>query len=675
MAEGAITVTLNKGQVLDTPGDEIEALYLIKSGKITAYSSYIRYACEAGHIVGITDCYYGVYAFTYVADEDTVLERYVAASPSDLGKICAAYPKGLGNLVSLHNTYALNLIKNYLMLNMKCRKKDASYSPDTRISKLDLDKYNALSGLKSEIASAFYGANPAIATSALVEISKFTTDLNDACMQMAAFLEIDLDYVPPKEEPKAQEIKQIEYGCDYTDDEIAATLSNSLSKILDYGEIYVEEADEYKALVARFKTITDKLSSDDNTRKIRNAISTGFYKIYYEVLMRSFNDETPPPYITMFLNFGYIDEDLVGMKNAIDLFKLSVNIEDICTTAHVYTMQNWLRAILWGEKEPSKNTLDQSYEEYLKEEFKVGHIKQPIEQLLENDEAKFRYEIDNMFKNAQRMTYGKASSFIAVLIEENMMKSFPEAISSGEAIIDAINRIREVDFSLFYRSTVYTNQEAGVAKEFIYTEVMPDIILTPCIGTMGAMWQEIEGRKRNSPARFMLPIFCGADINQIIMNVLGKFRWELCKRIQGVYWNNIAEKSLTSEYCDYIQFYKKNRDIPDTAKEKIKSTLASCRNNYAEVFTRDYALWINYESKGSGRLNKVSRLILSKYCPFNVNIRTNLHDNPMFTEAIDAYDRKIASEKKKLDNVIKALTAKNINIPKELRETKIYYTK
>ena len=38
-------------------------------------------------------------------------------------------------------------------------------------------------------------------------------------------------------------------------------------------------------------------------------------------------------------------------------------------------------------------------------------------------------------------------------------------------------------------------------------------------------------------------------------------------------WNDITEPSLTSEYCDYIQFYRKNHDLSAEAKEKIKNAL------------------------------------------------------------------------------------------------------
>ena len=50
--------------------------------------------------------------------------------------------------------------------------------------------------------------------------------------------------------------------------------------------------------------------------------------------------------------------------------------------------------------------------------------------------------------------------------------------------------------------------------------------------------------------------------------MIGDFRWELCRRVQGMRWNDVTEHSLTSDYYDYVMFYSKNRDLSQEAKEK-----------------------------------------------------------------------------------------------------------
>ena len=85
-------------------------------------------------------------------------------------------------------------------------------------------------------------------------------------------------------------------------------------------------------------------------------------------------------------------------------------------------------------------------------------------------------------------------------------------------------------------------------------EVLPDIILMPNAGTKAMMWQETAGVKRDTSARFMFPVFTAVDLEDMMIETMGRYRWEICRKIQGVHWNDIREKSLTAEYCDYMQF-------------------------------------------------------------------------------------------------------------------------
>ena len=165
------------------------------------------------------------------------------------------------------------------------------------------------------------------------------------------------------------------------------------------------------------------------------------------------------------------------------------------------------------------------------------------------------------------------------------------------------------------------------------------------------MWQETAGVRRDTPARYMFPIFTAVDLDDMMVETTGRYRWEICRKIQGVHWNDIRDKSLTAEYCDYIQFYKKNHDLSTEAKEKIKSALLRGKNNYREVFVKDYQNWIKYESKGSFRLNKVSREILVTYCPFSKEIREELKSNPMYQNAWQKYDILITKKIQRIKGV------------------------
>ena len=678
MADNMHIIKLKKGDILFNTGDDAEKIYYVTSGSLKAYTTYGNFVFGEGFAAGIADGYYGIGIYTYVAETDCTLEEYSLSNISDVSKLCNEHNADCGRLVLSNNRFIMDMVRCYLTLMMKCRKKDSSYTIDTRINKWELDKYNSISGLSESVSLPYFSSNASIAVAELVESARFVTVLNDACLDMADFLGINMEYVPPViqhvPEPQPASVPDESYSEEEIDSaEVMAKLRGSLDKIIEYSRLYEEDATEFKTLMSTFKKSPNRLSSSDDMRKLRKQLTDIFYKLYYDIFMRSMEDDNIPDYITMFLNFGYIDDELVSANNLAALYKISLTIEDTCNNSHVYTMYNWLKHIYWGEKEPSRNSLDQNYEEYVREQSRLGRLHE-AEALNDND-MKLQYEIRNMFMQTHRMTYGRVSSFVPFIIDDNILKPPALMLTSSEAVMKSINQARNIDFSLFFRSTVYSNEELGIPKEFIYKEVLPDIILTPCIGSGGVMWQEIVGRNRNTGGRLMLPIFCIGKIDSIMLNILGHFRWELCKRIQGSYWNNVSEKSLTSEFYDYLQFYRKNRELTEAAKEKVKSSLQNARNNFSEVFAKDYELWITYESSGSNRLNKVSRLIMAKYCPFNKTIRMDLKLNPTYSKDIEVYERNCAMQKKRIDLLCRALESKDIEIPREIRETRAYLSR
>ena len=137
----------------------------------------------------------------------------------------------------------------------------------------------------------------------------------------------------------------------------------------------------------------------------------------------------------------------------------------------------------------------------------------------------------------------------------------------------------------------------------------------------------------------------------MILEGCGRFRWEMCRRIQGMRCNDIRENSLTAEYCDYLQFYRKNHNLTAEAREKIKGAIVKAKNNFREVFVADYVAWIKYESQGSVRLNKVARDIVFRYCPFSKSIRNKLKESPMYRDMIGKFEILNDREAKKVQNV------------------------
>lgn len=667
-------IELKQGEVLLHTNDEIKCLYLILSGEADIYSRYGRISVPAGNILGLSGSLYGLSLYNYVAKSDCTLRKFAVSGISELEKILREYPDTVSDMVIQNEHFIMELIKLYLSMMIKCKRKDPAFTPDSRLNKWELDKHNSIASIPADIKKEYFGANIGNSAGIIIENAGFINLLHEICLDMAELLNINNDYVP-KQQDKA--VKSPVPALTFSKDDlfILDELKDSLDKILDYSEIDGDLRASVTDTFKRFKICGSKLSSDENIRLLRKQITEIFYDIYYKVFMKSLNDDSIPSYIYMFLNFGYMDEELAGEEASVLLYKIYKAGDSLFNNDNIFTMYRWLKLIMSGDKNPSRNNFDQSYEEYIRQEIKNNNIDMTEDAALNNCEMKLHFEIDNLFKSANYMTYGRVSTFVPVIIKENIMKNIPDALLSANIVTDIIDRIKAVDFSLFYRSIVYTNEELGVSKLYVYEEYLPEIILTPCIGSRGVLWQEINGRKRNSPARMLFPIFCTSIPENIFLNVMGKYRWEICRRIQGAYWNVVAEKSLTSEYYDYLLFYKKNKDLSEQQKEKLKSLLINCRNNYSEVFARDYQTWINYESKGASKLNKISRNIFARYCPFNKDIRNSLRNNSIFTDCIDYYERHMLNDRRKYDNLYKIMQTKNIPVPKEIEETRAYYSK
>lgn len=446
----------------------------------------------------------------------------------------------------------------------------------------------------------------------------------------------------------------------------AASLSNSLETILDYSRCELETASKFKDLIAEYKKLIDKNDTDENSRKLRAKITKLFYEIYKSAFFVSLEDKKVPDIIMMFFLFGYMDEELAGMDNAACLHSLLRNIPS--DPEHgVYTIYDWLHAIYTGKKEPCRNEFDSDYTAYIHEMKVSGKITEAKErELLQDKKEKTAFEIDNMFALVNKMTFGRVSTFCPVFSEQNILKDLTSSLVTAEMVTKSFQKIREFDYSAYCREVIYTNPAIGIGKEMVQVEVLPDVIFMPNVGVRGVMWQEIEGKKRTTPARMMVSIFQMEDLETILVRLTGEFRWEMCRRIQGARWNDLSERSLTSEYCDYIQFYRKNRDLSPEAKDKLKSAMQKAKNSYKEMFVRDYVSWILYEGTGSPRLNKVARNILFTYCPFSKEVRKALSSNPQFREILERYDIKNVQKLHHLDNVEQKIKNNRGEIPEEL---------
>lgn len=449
-------------------------------------------------------------------------------------------------------------------------------------------------------------------------------------------------------------------------------LSGSLDKILACAGCGKEVDFTLKQNILKYKKLTNRSATEEPIRILRRELTEAFYQIYIAAFQNCAQQEEIPTVMKMFFNFGYMDEELAGQQNALYLYRIAEHLPTDPKSG-IYSFYEWLMAIYRGEKEPGRNEFDMDYAEYLRDKKRNGKISQEEEvQLLQNNSAKVMYELENVFPLVNKMTYGRISVFCPIFSEHDVLKPLDTALVSAEKIVKVLGAIRKIDYSAYYRQAIYAEPAAGIAREIVDVEILPDIILTPNVGSRGVMWQEIEGKRRTTPARMMCSVFLVEDLTMTLVRLTAEFRWEMCKRVQGGRWNDVSDPSLTSEYFDYVQFYKKNSELSAAAKEKIKSDILKARNSFKEMFVRDYLLWILFESNGAPRLNKVARNILFNYCPFGKTIREKLAINPMYKDIIERYDTRMGQKKHRMENLCQKLKAQGKSIPEAIERQREY---
>ncbi len=505
-------------------------------------------------------------------------------------------------------------------------------------------------------------------------------DVSEKLNEIAVFAEKMRIYNPRMLQRRLNEFQNYDYSGSkagqehHMHEEIDIVGMDCVGHILEYAGYSDDEIEDISTQITKYRDLPDMLSTDSTTYALRKKITGLFYDIYFKVFMRAVKCEsTLTPVLQMFLNFGFMDVSYLGEEYSRELYDICAHL-DICQSERIFTIYRWLKCVYKGEKEPSKNEFDMDYAAYLADLHKNGKLKQEeLRTCYNNREMRVEFEIRNMFPAVNKTTYGKITTFCPILHANDIINSVDKMLVTAEKLETAMNEVRKVDYSAFYREIPFSDPEYGINNDRVMKEILPDIILMPNAGTKVMMWQEISTKKSDTPGRFMFPILTAVDLDDLMLEAIGRFRWEMCRRMQGMRWNDVREKSLTAEYCDYLQFYRKSHDLSADAKEKLKGALVRAKNNYREVFVRDYINWIKFESKGSFRLNKVSRDILIRYCPFVKQIRVGLKENPLYQQSIIRFDAENGKKLQRYQGVYNKYEKAGGMKTAELRDTILYY--
>lgn len=512
-------------------------------------------------------------------------------------------------------------------------------------------------------------------TDILKEIQFQHTELKKQCQNIAELpfddMEKRIEDVVSKEMTESEKKSQEEKDAAMKRDVLS--LKNSMNQVIEFAALDEETAEKLRTNVEYLVNASDRLSIEDDVKKAKKTITPIVFQLYYDCYMKlSQGVAALPKAVELFLNFGMLDERLLEQEHL--EFLCGIEPEENEGPCNVFTMVEWLNMIKEGKREPSKSEFDEDYFENLRTMKKMGDITEAEQKALTNDMAKrVEYEVMNMQKSNSRTLYGQPTTYMPILYKEAIFGYLDKILLTKKMINQSVQKLMKVDYSVFYREVLYSNTELKINHESTMQNIYPDIILFPLYGINAAMWQEVGGKNKATPGRFAFPIMSNTNVDDMMAKLFGRFRWELCRCIQGMQWNDVKVKSLTSEYMDYIQFYRKNRDLSDEAREKVKLQIQKARNNSREIFLIDYEFWVKSESNGSMKMNKVAREILATYCPFEKSLREKLGVQRPYEIAMARHGRNSLKKKQEFDLRIRAIQKETPDVPEEILTTYNFY--
>ena len=696
--------TIPAGTVIyESMKDQVGTLDIITKGVVRASGDYCTIDLLPGSVIGIGEFPGEKYIFTYEVAEDVTIYSYPYETEASLVALFKGNPKLLSTLVAASVRFAKNMqsavldtmefarteyarlqaaLSDYPALAISAgvapRTFDelASFKAPEMLDKAKgwhRDFVEDLYANEAKFRKDFYSV-PSIGLGIGLTVNMYALESRDFMYEVMEYLS---DFTRVAREFKNHLLlikeKAAAKAGDEADSSVVSndeSISNCLNAIKEFASPDPELFDKFSSELEEFISNTDRYSSDDATRKLRRDLSSKFYDIYLAVFMEAYKRswENIPLGIRMFLVFGFVDETLAGADHTNRLAALASSIKP-GSDKRVVTIYEWLSLIYEGRVVPSKNEFDLDYPAYLRELKKEGRINAAGEkELLNSMTDRLKFEIKNLFSIGNRVTFGRITTFVPVFDKENVTKAIEQAYLSPAIVNEQIDRIRSIDFTAFCRQGVFSMPEAGVNSFFTTDEVLPYVILMPNIGSRATLWQEIDSKKRNTPARMIISILHTESFEDTMIRLVGEFRWEMCKTEQGVHWNDVTDPSLTALYCDYLQFYRKNSQLSIEVRDKISVSLKNNANNFKKVFISDYYTYVKYESQYALRLNKLARSILFTFCPFSHEVVEGLADNPQYTQLIAKHEADVKQRQKMLNNLCVKFDKAGVGVPEEIRK-------
>ncbi len=479
----------------------------------------------------------------------------------------------------------------------------------------------------------------------------------------------------PTEEQSSNDSAPIKTGLDM--DVMKKELEGSAGKILNFVKLPSEQIKEFSSLILKLKSMTNPLDPEPDARKIRKNIAKTFWEVYETAFVKYTNGESVPKQVEMMLNFGFFDETLLEPSQTAFLYTHkdeTSSRKDI----PIHYGADWLKMIYSKRITTSLDEMGTTYFEKIKMESKdVSYKKESdIPPSIDTELSRLKFEMNAMYSPNVRLTTGNPSTHLPILTKYHITLPLEKCIITKKALSDIIESIMSIDYTCFNREIVYNDEPKGIRKELVQKSIIPDFIVLPSLGGKVMMWQDLSVMRgagsKESRGRIILPLFASGDLKNMVLEAIAAFRWELCKNILGPDWNNPGVPSITSDYMDYIQFYKKNKDLSLELKEKIAIEFKRFRTD-RDKFVNDYLAWVKFEAEGIQRLNRVVRKAFYKHIPFSKDVRDKVSKLPAFGDMHNSFTNIRNRIRKEFENKYKKYATPDGQLPPVLQDNLDFY--
>lgn len=688
-------IKLEKGVTLHAAGDTVSTLDLIISGTIIISDPYNHMKLNAGDICGLFEQPFGNYSFYYEVAEDCVLHSYQYESSNTVRKIiesekdsrtmciysgmrtCSTFKKMIQNNI-------LYAVREYHDLKTRqgeypriCR---MAVSEQKSFPELDLitpiptepipswqnDFIDSLNSHSRKLKPLIAYLDIPILTGIIMSISEFLIQATQKDLSITEYrnslIKISSNFTREFEEMTAiSGMKTDSYLSEQKEE-----LANSLDTILAYSELDDKSCQLFKRSVLSYRLLPEEDYSTTNGIRLQKNITLLFTSIYEKVFFKSVKADTKiSPLIRMFLYFGFMDETVLSNDNTSELFGLYKYVH---SGKNVFPLYDWLLMIYNNEIQPSNNFRGKSFDSELRGQLDSDLI--TLEQYnlySKSSEYKTSYEIRNLISIGSRIAYGKSACYLPFLNESSFTNQAENILVTPERFNTELNNLRSIDYSCFYQEYCYNNPDLEIDELYLQKEILPYVILMPNLGNSTVVWQSFAEGDVLSPARMLISVLHNNNLNDSVIKLCGNYRWEMCKASHPDTYDDTTMPSLTSQYNDYVRFYKKNHQLTPTQKDKITSSLKKYSNKTQNLFISDYLQYIKFEKEGSIHLNQIARDILCTYVPFSSSIRQHIRSRIPYSESINRLETHLKISNHAITQLCQKLSAQNKQIPPEIQ--------